>query len=157
MCKGDMNHREPKNSKIILLGRVDTTNWYVNQFVLSTRPSKMIFAVFRFMMIHIAFTHCYKLESSDVRKVQCILTKLEALKMQDLTLPDLTLSDVTMTELLHGGSCWRQSVTVSACNWHCRISSDCSSRPKPEGVTQPPPPPAPQFNYTSWIRNAMLY
>ena len=28
-----------------------------------TRSSKMIFAVFRFMMIHIALTHCYKLES----------------------------------------------------------------------------------------------
>ena len=150
-----------KTAKIILLGRVDERTDCGSVRAISSFNqlglAKMIFAVFRFMMIHIAFTHCYKLESSDVRKVQCILTKLEALKMQDLTLPDLTLSDVTMTELLHGGSCWRQSVTVSACNWHCRISSDCSSRPKPEGVTQPPPPPAPQFNYTSWIRNAMLY
>jgi len=34
-----------KTAKIILLGRVDTTNWFVNQFVLSTQPSKMIFAV----------------------------------------------------------------------------------------------------------------
>ena len=33
-----------------------------NQFVVSTRTSKMIFAVFRFMMIHIALTHSYKLE-----------------------------------------------------------------------------------------------
>ena len=27
MCKGDMNHHEPKNSKNLLLGRVDRTNW----------------------------------------------------------------------------------------------------------------------------------
>jgi len=54
-------------AKNLLLGRVDRTNWLWvckgNQFVLSTRPSKMIVAVFRFMMIHIALTHCYKLES----------------------------------------------------------------------------------------------
>ena len=50
MCKGDMNHHEPKTAKIILLGRVDRTNrlWVCkgNQFVISTRPSTMIFAVF---------------------------------------------------------------------------------------------------------------
>jgi len=34
-----------KTAKIILLGRVDRTNWLTNQFFVSTRPSKMIFAV----------------------------------------------------------------------------------------------------------------
>jgi len=37
MCKGDMNHHEPKTAKIILLGRVDRTNWLWvckgNQFI----------------------------------------------------------------------------------------------------------------------------
>jgi len=35
----------------------------ISSKILSTRPSKMIFAVFRFTMIHITLTHCYKRES----------------------------------------------------------------------------------------------
>jgi len=57
----------------------DLISWYKcngNQFVLSARPSKMIFAVFRFMMIHIALTHCYKLESFYINFCCFLLCKI---------------------------------------------------------------------------------
>ena len=65
MCKGDVNHHEPKNSKNHFLGRVYRTNWLplqtYNQFVLSTRPRKWFLLFFgswwftspRFSLLHI--------------------------------------------------------------------------------------------------------
>ena len=51
-----------KTAQIILLGIVETTNWFVNQFVPWTRPSKMIFAVLD-VWIGRSYTVLYKMES----------------------------------------------------------------------------------------------